>query len=91
VIHPPDVIGNYVPDAFIGMVGVAKKSAAPKKGQAPALTIKDRDSIVANHQAGGHLDGTENWRLMGMDENPRVFLINVKAYIFAAWACSSPS
>ena len=35
--------------------------------------------------------GTVNWRLMGMDEDPGVFLINVKAYIFAAWACSSPS
>ena len=34
---------------------------------------------------------TENWRLMGMSKNPGVFLINVKAYIFAVWACSSPS
>ena len=37
------------------------------------------------------LAGTENWRLMGMHVNPGVFLINVEAYIFAAWACSSPS
>merc|ERR1712012_1246160 len=26
------------------------------------------------------------WRIQGMDENPGVFLINVKAYLFAAWS-----
>merc|ERR1711920_226422 len=41
---------------------------------------------LANHQAWGHLEGTQNWRIESMDDNPGVFLINVKAYIFAAWA-----
>ena len=69
MIRPADVIGNYAPHAAIGMVGAAKKTAAPKKGKASSLSIGHRGSIVATHQAWGHLDGTENWHLMGMDEN----------------------
>ena len=69
MIHLHAVIGNYAPHAAIGMVGAAEKTAAPKKGKASALSIGDRGSIVANHQVWRHLDGTENWHLMGMDEN----------------------
>merc|ERR1712117_915267 len=36
------------------------------------------------HQAWGHLDGTENWRLEGLIDNPGVLLINVAAYFSAA-------
>merc|ERR1711953_52338 len=33
MIHPPDVVGKYAPDAIIGSVGVAKTKKAPKKGK----------------------------------------------------------
>merc|ERR1712107_205368 len=46
---------------------------------------KDRGSVLANHQAWGHLDGSSNWRIEGMDDNPGVFLINVAAYFNATW------
>merc|ERR1712190_391294 len=46
----------------------------------------DMGDGFANHQAWGHMDGVDNWRIMGMDNNPGVFLINVKAYLFAGWA-----
>eukprot|EP00413_Alexandrium_margalefii_P011781 CAMPEP_0204529988 /NCGR_PEP_ID=MMETSP0661-20131031/10366_1 /ASSEMBLY_ACC=CAM_ASM_000606 /TAXON_ID=109239 /ORGANISM="Alexandrium margalefi, Strain AMGDE01CS-322" /LENGTH=1076 /DNA_ID=CAMNT_0051536043 /DNA_START=60 /DNA_END=3290 /DNA_ORIENTATION=- len=97
MIHPPDVVSKYAPDAIIGMVGAAgggapKKAKATGKGKsgggaaaAPSKT-KDAGSTIANHQAWGHLDGTENWRLAAADSNPGVFLINVKAYLFAGWA-----
>ncbi|CAK0853738.1 unnamed protein product, partial [Prorocentrum cordatum] len=35
--------------------------------------------------AWGHLDGRDNWREGVMDSNPGVFLINVRAYFYAAW------
>merc|ERR1712045_481866 len=33
MIHPPDVVGKYAPDAIIGSVGAAKAKKAPKKGK----------------------------------------------------------
>merc|ERR1712066_1037137 len=59
---------------------------ASKAGAGPAKALKDTGDAIANHQAWGHLEGTQNWRIESMDDNPGVFLINVKAYIFAAWA-----
>merc|ERR1712045_1028012 len=56
--------------------GAAKAAAAP--------AAKDKGSLLANHQAWGHLDGTENWRLEGLIDNPGVLLINVAAYFSAA-------
>ena len=41
---------------------------------------EDMGDITASHQAWGHLDGTENWRIEGMDDNPGVFLMNVNVY-----------
>merc|ERR1739844_584189 len=32
MIHPPDVIGKYAPDAVIGVVGAAKAAPAKKGG-----------------------------------------------------------
>ena len=56
------------------------------------ITVADqRETQTLLTAAFKVLTGTEYWRLMGMNMNPGVFLINVKAYIFAAWACSSPS
>merc|ERR1719166_695257 len=86
MIHPPDVIPKYAPDAVIGVVGtgpVGGGGGAAKAAVAPAA--KDKGSLLANHQAWGHLDGTENWRLEGLVENPGVLLVNVAAYFNATW------
>jgi hypothetical protein len=88
MIHPPDVIGKYAPDAIIGAVGAGKpkkekKTKAGGAAKAPAGR-QDKGDMVANHQAWGDHAG-KNWRIEGMDDNPCVFLINVKAYVFAAW------
>merc|ERR1712066_119539 len=86
MIHPPDVIPKYAPDAIIGVVGTAA-AAAPRAGggggAAPAR--KDKGGLVANHQAWGHLDGSENWRLQGQIENPGVLLVPVASYLTATW------
>merc|ERR1712151_91934 len=86
MIHPPDVIPKYAPDAVIGVVGTAA-AAAPKAGgggtKVPAR--QDKGGLLANHQAWGHLEGTENWRLQGLIENPGVLLVNVAAYLNATW------
>merc|ERR1712003_558890 len=86
MIHPPDVIPKYAPDAIIGVVGTgpAGGGGAAKAVTAPAPAKKDKGSLLANHQAWGHLDGTENWRLEGLIDNPGVLLINVAAYFSAA-------
>merc|ERR1719343_1987703 len=88
MIHPPDVIGKYAPDAVIGALGAGKpkKEKKGKKGgaaKAPAAR-QDKGDLVANHQAWGDHAGV-NWRIEGMDDNPGVFIINVKAYLGAAW------
>ncbi|CAK0848797.1 unnamed protein product [Prorocentrum cordatum] len=54
MIHPPDVVGKYAPDAVIGDVGSGggakkKKEKAPKKGGKPV--ILDKGGKIANHQA----------------------------------------
>merc|ERR1740138_243827 len=89
MIHPPDVIGKYAPDAVIGMVGTGAPAAAAggAKGgaKAGAPVRKDKGSSLANHQAWGHMDGASNWRIEGADDNPGVLLINVKAYMHAFW------
>jgi len=86
MIHPPDVIGKYAPDSVIGNVGsgVAVAAAAPKAGGAPAR--KDKGGPLSNHQAWGHLDGDThpNWRT-DIDDNPGVFILNVKSYFNATW------
>jgi len=87
MIHPPDVISKYAPDTVIGVVGtgkVAAKAGAAKAGGG-AAQHKDKGGVLANHQAWGHFEGASNWRLEGQDENPGVFLINVKAYFNATW------
>jgi len=86
MIHPPDVIPKYAPDAIIGVVGAAKakKVKAPKAGAA-APARKDKGDLIPNHQAWGHLEGTENWRLQGQTDNPGVMLIPVAQYLMATW------
>merc|ERR1712013_392223 len=83
MIHPPDVIPKYAPDAVIGIVGVAPPAGAAAGG-GPAPGKKDVGSAIANHHAWGHHDADgRNWRFEVMEDNPGVFLINVKAYLFA--------
>merc|ERR1711972_233820 len=86
MIHPPDVIGKYAPDAIIGSLGAGKapKAKKAKKGAAPAIV--DKGDLHANHQAWGHYEGAENWRHMAYDHNPGVFLFNIKAYFHAFWS-----
>merc|ERR1719313_2424503 len=53
MIHPPDVVDKYAPDAVIGNVGGggggAKKPKKAKKGAKPVIT--DKGDKIANHQA----------------------------------------
>merc|ERR1719413_336920 len=86
MIHPPDVIPKYAPDSIIGVVGEAPAASAVAAGGAPAPAArKDKGDLLANHQAWGHLDGTENWRIQGQDENPGVLLVPVCTYLSATW------
>merc|ERR1719160_1933964 len=95
MIHPPDVIPKYAPDAIIGNVGAggapkAKKAKKAKGGAAAAPAAApprvDKGDLFANFAAWGHYDGAENWRHQGYDHNPGVFLFNVKAYFHAFWS-----
>jgi len=63
-------------------MGAAVSAGGVAAAAAPAR--KDKGSMVGNHHAWGDHNG-KNWRIEGMDDNPGVFLINVKAYIFSAW------
>merc|ERR1719203_1787979 len=54
MIHPPDVVGKYAPDAIIGEVGAAKPKKAKKggkKGGGGGGAKGDKGSKIANHQA----------------------------------------
>jgi len=84
MIHPPDVVHKYAPDAIIGVVGDVTFAAPVEEGRAPVMVSKDKGGMVANHHAWGQHED-KNWRIEGLDDNPGVFLINVKAYVFAAW------
>jgi len=86
MIHPPDVIGKYAPDAVIGKVGsgTVKKAKKAAGGAAPAQL--DKGDLTANHAAWGIYPGADNWRHQGYDHNPGVFLFNCKAYWHAFWS-----
>jgi len=91
MIHPPDVIEKYAPQSIVGKVGASSAAGAPAAAAAPAAPVgggkakSDKGDLLSNHQAWGHLDGSSNWRLEGLDDNPGVFLINVAAYASATW------
>merc|ERR1711915_733662 len=91
MIHPPDVVGKYAPDAIIGSVGAAKAKKAPKKGKkgAAAGPKGDKGSAIANHQYWGTMQGADNWRVHLMDE-PIGFLGFAWAYAYAGWALLCP-
>jgi hypothetical protein len=88
MIHPPDVVGKYAPDAVIGVVGSGKAGGKKKKAKGGAVAAapvssQDKGDFVANHHAWGQHEGV-NWRIEAYDENPGVLIIPVKAYFFAA-------
>jgi hypothetical protein len=87
MIHPPDVVGKYAPDAIIGVVGQAPAAGAVSAaGPAPVVAAparKDMGDLRANHHAWGEEAGRPNWRVEGYDDNPGVFIINVKSYVYA--------
>merc|ERR1712045_766039 len=89
MIHPPDVVGKYAPDAIIGAVGAAKPKKAKKGGKAAGGggggAAKDKGSKIANHQAWGTMEGAENWLVHLMDE-PIGFLGFAWAYAYAGWS-----
>jgi len=88
MIHPPDVVGKYAPDAIIGVIGAGGGAApvadAEAGGGAPVKQGKDKGDFVANHHAWG-THGSTNWRIEAYDENPGVLIIPFKAYFFAAY------
>merc|ERR1712127_1111177 len=84
MIHPPDVVGKYAPDAVIGVIGSASAAAPAAVGSAPVVRSKDKGDFVANHHAWGDHEGV-NWRIESYDENPGVLIIPVKSYFFAAY------
>merc|ERR1711920_682820 len=54
MIHPPDVVGKYAPDAIIGIVGTAEQAAAAAGavggaagGGAPLPVSKDKGGALA--------------------------------------------
>merc|ERR1712127_1004467 len=50
MIHPPDVIGKYAPDAIVGVVGSAASAPAASGGAAKPAR-KDKGGVMANHHA----------------------------------------
>merc|ERR1712178_457878 len=85
MIHPPDVVGKYAPDAVIGVVGTGGGGGgAAVAAASPVVSSKDKGDFVANHHAWGSHEGA-NWRIEAYDENPGVLIIPVKAYFFAAF------
>merc|ERR1712086_373072 len=86
MIHPPDVVGKYAPDATIGVVGTAPVAGATGAAAPVAMATPARKDIGderANHHAWGEEPGQPNWRVEGYDDNPGVFIINVKSYVYA--------
>merc|ERR1711990_101050 len=59
MIHPPDVVGKYAPDAIIGVVGVpgaAAPAAAPVAKAAPASGAKSRNYEKAEQNRKTRMD-----------------------------------
>lgn len=85
MIHPPDVVPKYAPDAIIGVVGQpGAVAAAPAAAGGAVKAKKDQGDFLANHHAWGD-HGGQNWRITGYDDNPGVLIIPIRSYIFAAW------
>merc|ERR1712136_386970 len=79
MIHPPDVVEKYAPDAIIGVVGngKAKKAKGAAKSALPVAT--DKGDPVANLEVWG------DWRMEAFDDTPGVLLVNVRSYVNACY------
>ena len=77
MIHPPDVVEKYAPDAIFGVVGSgkAKKAKGVAKSSLPVAT--DQGDAVANLEAWG------DWRMEAFDDTPGVLLLNLRSYVNA--------
>jgi len=94
MIHPPDVIGKYAPDALVGPLGAGggggdddadsdEEGGAPAAGggglAAPLLAKGDKGDVKANFAAWG------DWR-DDIEDNPGVFIINLRTWFHAVLA-----
>jgi len=87
MIHPPDVIGKYAPEAVIGVLGEGGAAAAP-------ATLSDGGAASAGGPGKSLLSGKGDemmdeqawgkWREIATNDNPGVLIINVQAYFHAA-------
>ena len=75
MIHPPDVVEKYAPNAIIGVVGngKAKKEKGAAKSSLPVATDK------------GDLEDWGDWRMEAFDDTPGVLLVNVRSYVNACY------
>merc|ERR1719282_1381810 len=79
MIHPPDVVGKYAPDAVIGFVGTGAKAQAKKGGAKPAKG--DKGELFANRHSWGHQEWTKTWR----PEETHGIMDHVEHWISAVW------
>eukprot|EP00450_Noctiluca_scintillans_P029453 CAMPEP_0194549464 /NCGR_PEP_ID=MMETSP0253-20130528/95220_1 /TAXON_ID=2966 /ORGANISM="Noctiluca scintillans" /LENGTH=399 /DNA_ID=CAMNT_0039396893 /DNA_START=22 /DNA_END=1219 /DNA_ORIENTATION=- len=79
MIHPPDVVEKYAPDAIIGVVGSGKAKKAKGAGKSALPVATDKGDAVANLEAWG------DWRVEAFDDTPGVLLVNVRSYVNACY------
>ena len=70
MIHPPDMVEKYAPDAIVGVVGNGEANKA--KGVAKSALHVATDK--------GDLEAWGDWRMKVFDDTPRVLLVNVRSY-----------
>jgi len=82
MIHPPDVVGKYAPDAVIGKLGATiggapAPAAAAADGGLAAPLLKKGDQLCDEHAWGG-------WREVAKEQNPGVLYLNFGGWFGAA-------
>ena len=79
MIHPPDVVEKYAPDAIIGVVGNGKANKAKGAAKSALPVATDKGDPVA------HLEAWGDWRMEAFDDTPGVLLVNVRSYTNACY------
>ena len=74
MIHPPDVVEKYAPDAIIGFVGNGKAKGA---AQSALPVATDKGDPIANLEAWG------DWTMEAFDDTPGVLLVKGRSYVNA--------
>ena len=77
MIHPPDVVEKYAPDAIFGVVGSGKGKKAKGAAKSSLPVATDHGDAVANLEAWG------DWRMEAFDDTPGVLLLNLRSYVNA--------